>query len=236
MSRNNVKERFNAVPELQAPTGAAVANDCSRIVISDSDDMVTFNVEGARKFASWLRKALPLPPGSVDLRLIETEGRDEGLYEDIVYGLNLSRAAGAKPSQVMVALQDAFLNAAAAHHMTFQEVLYALRKVMSEYAASLPFTTEFVELEAAQEPAATASRTVSDADELARDLAAEIVQSLSDSEPTGRSMEGMDKLRGTPLESMFVLDGDDIRSVAERIISNAIFDKRLIPAPVTLTR
>lgn len=149
MSRNNVTERFNAIPELQAKTGAAVANDGSRIVISDGDDMVTFNVEGARQLMKWLSQALPFPPGGVDLRLIETEGRDEGLYEDIVKAWNLSRAAGASPSQVMAALQDAFLNAAALYRMTFQEVLDALRKVMNEYAASLPFTTQFVELEAA---------------------------------------------------------------------------------------
>ncbi len=58
-------------------------------------------------------------------------------------------------------------------------------------------------------------------------IAAEVVQSLSDSEPTERSIMGMEFLRGTEYESMFVLDHEEIRDAVVRALSNAAFDATL---------
>lgn len=58
-------------------------------------------------------------------------------------------------------------------------------------------------------------------------IAEDVVQTLSDSEPTERSMDGMDLLRGTPLESMLVLDGDEIRNAVALTLENAIHDRQL---------
>lgn len=67
-------------------------------------------------------------------------------------------------------------------------------------------------------------------DTLAKQIAAEVVQTLADSEPTERSMDGMQALKGTPMESMFVLDGDEIHRTVECVISNAFFDGALMDA------
>jgi hypothetical protein len=58
-----------------------------------------------------------------------------------------------------------------------------------------------------------------------RELAKQVVQDLSDSEPTARSMDGMELLRGTPMESMFVLDGDTIEEAVYLALANAAHDE-----------
>jgi hypothetical protein len=62
---------------------------------------------------------------------------------------------------------------------------------------------------------------------IARAIARSVVQSLADSEPSERSMDGMELLSSTPLESMFVLDGLDIEEAVEMAICNAVFDGAL---------
>lgn len=55
-------------------------------------------------------------------------------------------------------------------------------------------------------------------------LAADAVQRLADSEPTEDSIEGMERLRGTPQESMFVVDATELQRVIECTLEDAIHD------------
>ncbi len=59
---------------------------------------------------------------------------------------------------------------------------------------------------------------------IARAIARGVVQSIADAEPSANSITGMELLRGSPVESMFVLDGADIARAVELAISNAVYD------------
>lgn len=65
--------------------------------------------------------------------LIPTEGRDEGLYAELSSAVTISRLAGARPSQVMGAVQDALIHAATLYNMTFADLLNALQEVKDEH-------------------------------------------------------------------------------------------------------
>lgn len=70
------------------------------------------------------------------------------------------------------------------------------------------------------------------AEAIARDLAADVVQSIADSMPEDETIEAQDLLRGTPVEHLFCLDGDVIARFVEAAISNAIHDGALaLPSP-----
>lgn len=66
---------------------------------------------------------------------------------------------------------------------------------------------------------------------LPKKLAADAVQRLADSEPTDDSIEGMERLRGTPQESMFVVDAAELQRVIECTLEDAIYDSQLPPPP-----
>jgi hypothetical protein len=57
-------------------------------------------------------------------------------------------------------------------------------------------------------------------------LANDAVQRLADSEPTEDSIEGMERLRGTPQESMFVVNAAELQRVIECTLEDAIYDSR----------
>jgi len=63
----------------------------------------------------------------------------------------------------------------------------------------------------------------------AKKLARDAVQRLADSEPTDDSIEGMERLRGTPQESMFVVSGEELTRVIETTIEDAIYDHQAAP-------
>lgn len=67
-------------------------------------------------------------------------------------------------------------------------------------------------------------------------LSARFVQALADSEPSGEASEGMEKLRGTCAESLFVVEGDVLRDRVEWLLENAIADGEihLTPTPAPL--
>jgi hypothetical protein len=99
----------------------------------------------------------------------------------------------------------------------FDEALERARDALSAQAQSAPTGKEALQI---------------------ADIAREIVQHIADSEPTNRSMDGMDLLRGTPVENMFVLDADTIIKAIELVLSNAEYDAALAapqPAPAQLS-
>ena len=58
----------------------------------------------------------------------------------------------------------------------------------------------------------------------AKRLAENVVQRLADSEPEANAIEAMERLKGTPQESMFVVDAETLIRMVTIAISDAAFD------------
>jgi hypothetical protein len=69
-------------------------------------------------------------------------------------------------------------------------------------------------------------------------VAERAVQHLADSEPSADAIEGMERLKGTPQESMFVVGGNELQAAIECVLSDSIYDGEIIvqnPEPPAAT-